>query len=38
MCGLIPNILQLEEGETLRNMKEMTPEVAERWVLISVMR
>ncbi|EGT57034.1 hypothetical protein CAEBREN_05612 [Caenorhabditis brenneri] len=38
MCGLIPSVLQLEDGETLRNMKKLTPEETERYVLISVLR
>ncbi|CAI2354303.1 unnamed protein product [Caenorhabditis sp. 36 PRJEB53466] len=38
MCGLIPSVLQLEEGETLRHMKKLTPEETERYVLISVLR
>ncbi|CTQ86916.1 Cilia- and flagella-associated protein 36 [Caenorhabditis elegans] len=38
MCGLIPSVLQLEDGETLRNMKKLSPEETERYVLISVLR
>lgn len=38
MCGLIPAVLQLEDGETLRGMKKLTPDQTERYVLISVMR
>ncbi|CAD6190010.1 unnamed protein product [Caenorhabditis auriculariae] len=38
MCGLIPAVLQLEEGESLKDMKTLTPEETERYVLISVMR
>uniref|UniRef100_A0A1I7UB94 MIP-T3 domain-containing protein n=2 Tax=Caenorhabditis tropicalis TaxID=1561998 RepID=A0A1I7UB94_9PELO len=38
MCGLIPSVLQLEDGETLKNMKKLTPEETERYVLISVLR
>ncbi|ULT87983.1 hypothetical protein L3Y34_007275 [Caenorhabditis briggsae] len=37
MCGLIPSVLQLEDGESLKN-KKMTPEQTERYVLISVLR
>ncbi|EFP00001.1 hypothetical protein CRE_18839 [Caenorhabditis remanei] len=38
MCGLIPSVLQLEDGESLKNMKKLTPEETERYVLISVLR
>ncbi|CAI5451015.1 unnamed protein product [Caenorhabditis angaria] len=38
MCGLIPAVLQIEDGETLRNRKELSPEDTERYVLISVLR
>ncbi|WKY13854.1 hypothetical protein Q1695_004584 [Nippostrongylus brasiliensis] len=39
MCGLIPSVLQIEEGETLKNKpRVVTPEETERYVLIAVMR
>ena len=38
MGGLIPSVLQLEDGESLKNMKKLTPEETERYVLISVLR
>ncbi|VDM56509.1 unnamed protein product [Angiostrongylus costaricensis] len=39
MCGLIPSVLQIEDGETLRNKPRLfSPEETERYVLIAVMR
>ncbi|PIO63965.1 hypothetical protein TELCIR_14420 [Teladorsagia circumcincta] len=39
MCGLLPSVLQIEDGETLRNKaRVVTPEETERYVLIAVMR
>uniref|UniRef100_A0A1I7XMQ9 GAF domain-containing protein n=1 Tax=Heterorhabditis bacteriophora TaxID=37862 RepID=A0A1I7XMQ9_HETBA len=38
MCGLIPSVLQLEDGESLCNKSALSPEETERYVLISVMR
>ncbi|CAI4223657.1 unnamed protein product [Auanema sp. JU1783] len=38
LCGLIPTVLQIEEGETLKDKKVLSPEETERYVLISVMR
>ncbi|EYB96825.1 hypothetical protein Y032_0146g2524 [Ancylostoma ceylanicum] len=39
MCGLIPSVLQIEDGESLKNKtKLISPEETERYVLIAVMR
>ncbi|CAJ0588304.1 unnamed protein product [Cylicocyclus nassatus] len=39
MCGLIPSVLQIEEGESFKNKaKIISPEETERYVLIAVMR
>ncbi|KAK6045052.1 hypothetical protein COOONC_17443 [Cooperia oncophora] len=39
MCGLLPSVLQIEDGETLKNKaKVISPEETERYVLIAVMR
>ncbi|VDO69498.1 unnamed protein product [Heligmosomoides polygyrus] len=39
MCGLIPSVLQIEDGESLRNKaRVVSPEETERYVLIAVMR
>ncbi|VDK57616.1 unnamed protein product [Cylicostephanus goldi] len=39
MCGLIPSVLQIEEGESFKNKaKVISPEETERYVLIAVMR
>ncbi|XGW06069.1 hypothetical protein V3C99_016422, partial [Haemonchus contortus] len=39
MCGLLPSVLQIEDGETFKNKaRVVSPEETERYVLIAVMR
>ncbi|KAK5980986.1 hypothetical protein GCK32_017399, partial [Trichostrongylus colubriformis] len=39
MCGLLPSVLQIEDGESLNNKaRVISPEETERYVLIAVMR